>query len=394
MAGTDGTQAAAPVDPTASSDPWQTILESGVAATGIDPAASLENVDDPAPLSVSQESAPLVSEPEGASAPAPDSAGDVEQTAAAPTDAAPAQDTEPDPLAGANPFSFTLDGETRTVDGTYRIPGEGLVVPEDRVAQFEQVFQRAETADRTIRGLTAQAESWDRLTAWPTKDEQGNPVTLTGQQGYEAQRVLLGRALSALQVVADVFGSDETFSRLAKPVLLEDGTAGIVRDPEALAILKERMDHASYRAEQQVRATLTKAMQAPPPPAPTAAEYAKPTIAALMAEHKLALTQADQDFLANQFPQYVTPDGKAVLPAFIDVMKDRAALRAEHQKASEAANAAKTFNDKMQQGRQKPSTPRTAPRPTAPPATPEKKSKAAQWSDVLANAMQELNPAS
>jgi hypothetical protein len=295
-------------------------------------------------------------------------------------------------LAGANPFSFTIDGETRTVDGTYRIPGEGLVVPEDRVAEFEQVFQRAETADQTIRQLTEQAETWNRLTAWPSRDEQGNTVTLTGQQGYEAQRVLLGRALAALQTVADVFGSDEAFSRLAMPVLLEDGTAGIIRNPDTLGLLKERMDNASYRAEQQVRSALSKAMQPPPPPAPAAADYAKPTIAALMKEHTLTLTQADQDFLAAEFPRYVVQDGKAVDPRFIDVMKDRAALRAEHHKATEAANTAKTFNDKMQQGRQKAPAPRTAPRPTTPAAPTERKSKAAQWSDVLANAMQELEP--
>jgi hypothetical protein len=75
----------------------------------------------------------------------------------------------------------------------------------------------------------------------------------------------------------------------------------VVRNPEAIALLRERMENASYRAEQTVRSSLSKAGVAPVPE-PAASDFAKPTIAKLIADHQITgLTPADQAFLAAEF---------------------------------------------------------------------------------------------
>lgn len=395
---TDGASRTTQVDPGQSSS-WDTLLSSGIAETGIDPSVPFES-DDPA-ASTPQSAGSGSSDGAGngsPDAPATVTAGDDGQRAtsdALPSARTPAPSTtddpagDPDPLATAKPFTFTVGDETRTVDGTYRIPGEGLVVPEDKVAHFELMASRAETLDRQNRDLYEQNQQWERLAAWPTKDAQGNAVTLSGREGYEAQRVLLSRSLAALQTIGEALSSDEAFAKLIG-VTGEPGQEVVVRNPDALALLRERVDNAAYRAEQTVRAHLVRAAAPPPPPAPSAAEYAKPTIAALIAQHTITnLTQADQDFLAAEFPRYVTPDGKAVDPRFLDVMKDRASLRAEQIKASTAASTAGKFNGGMTAARGKPAA--TRPAPTAQPtASPAKVGKAAQWDNVLQSALSEI----
>lgn len=369
---------------------WDSLLSSGIAETGVDPSVPFEP-DDPA-AAAPQSTASGTSDGAGdggPDAPAARATGDdgTSTSTQSPSDSTPVSG-DPDPLASAKPFTFTVGDETRTVDGTYRIPGEGLVVPEDKVAHFELMARRAETLDRNNRELYEQNQQWERLAAWPSKDAQGNAVTLTGREGYEAQRVLLSRSLAALQTIGEALASDDAFAKLIG-VTGEPGQEVVVRNPDAIALLKERVDNAAYRAEQTVRAHLTRAAAPPPPAAPSAAEHAKPTIAALIAQHTITnLTQADQDFLAAEFPRYVTPDGKAVDPRFLEVMKDRSSLRAEQIKAASVATTAGKFNTGMHQGRGK--TP--APRPAAPttPVTPAKVGKQEQWQNVFTEAMRDI----
>lgn len=384
MALTDGAGRSSQVDPGNQSTDWDALLNDGVASTGVDPAVPFDASDDPASTTPQSASSGTSDGTDNGSpnAPADVTTGDDGQ-AKTPD---PAADT--DPLATAKPFTYTIDGQERVIEGTFRIPGEGLVIPEDRVQHFELMASRAETLDRQNRELYDSNQKWDRLTAWQTRDEQGNVVTQSGPPAYEAQRVLLGRTIAALKTITDAFATDEAFAELIG-VTGEPGQEMVVRSPKAIALLKERMDNAAYRAEQTVRSSLSKAGVVPTPE-PAASDFAKPTIAKLIADHQITgLTPADQEFLAAEFPRYVVQDGKALDPRFLEVMKDRAGLRAEQIKVTTAATTAGKFNGAMTSGRAPAKALRQA--APAPPATPAAKvGKAAQWDNILQSALSEI----
>jgi hypothetical protein len=72
-----------------------------------------------------------------------------------------------------------------------------------------------------------------------------------------------------------------------------------------------------------------------------------PTIDALVTQHAITgLTPEDKTFLAGQFARYVEGAGQArsVNPLFLEVIKDRAALRAQQGKIAATATTAAASN--------------------------------------------------
>lgn len=420
MAVTDGaprSSSSTQVDPEGRESAWESVLADGISASGIDPSATFEPSDDPA-ASAPQAELPRSSEGAGTSgspaAPIASATGDDGQSArpsgttASPSAVPAAPGSEPDPLAGAEPFTYAVDGQTRTMDGAFRIPGEGLYVPEDKVPQFQLIATQAATLDRQNRELYEQHQQTERLLEWKTRRQDGvnrdgspNYVeqTLTGRDAIEARHVLTARTMASYAVLDQAIRDPKIVEQLFEPRLSDpnDPNSRVVLglSEQGADILRTRIENAAMKAEQSARQYVGRVSAPPPPPEASPADFAPSTVKAIIEEHKVTdLTEKDKQFFESQFPRYVVRDAAGKItgydPELVTVIKDRAALRAEQKQAASAAEAAGKFNGGMNRGR-------VAPRPPAPPvapqkpATPEKVGKAAAWDNVLHDALQEIN---
>lgn len=405
---TDG--ATSPAADPALSDTIAAILAEQTGAEGaVEPADDATPQDD-APA----EQAAPASDPGDAGTPgttAPTTSEPAATTAATGSPAAPASDTtpppsEPDPLDGAEPFTYAVDGQTRQMEGVYRIPGEGLIVPEERVPQFQLLASRAESLERQNRDLYQRTQDLDRLTQWKTAGPDGTEQTLSGREALEAQRVSLARATAALDTVARVFAQAPT------SFLTTDPQGNIVWSREAVQHLLTASQLAEETAEKSVRqsfqALATQAAAPSAPPAPNLADVAPALVQQVITQQQATgLTPEDRAFLAEQLAHYVRPAtaedvrqnpalalGESVLdPRFHALVTRTATLRTESAQAARTTQQAARFNAGQQQGRAgqtpaapPPPTPRTA---SQPPAAPQ--GRQAQWDAVLQTALAELS---
>lgn len=406
---TDGASSAAGDPGSGKAEAWDAVLD-----TAMQDVASESGIDLSAPLPESGSGSgtptpgdPVPTVPQSASessagtpaTPPPTGDGGTDPAApaapAAPPDGTSQPDpTDSDPLAGAQPFTFDVDGQPRTIEGAFRIPGEGLYVPEARVPHFEQLAARAEQLDRSTADFQAKDAEWDRLTAWTFKDAQGQPQTLHGREAIEARVVTTSRLAASLKTISDAISDPQQFAKLVTTTQDQAGNWYVVPDKDALATLMLRVENATIKAEGQARSFVAQAAKAPPPPAPTAESYAAPTIQAIITEQKIVgLTEADVKRFTTDFARYVErgPDGSITgySPRLVELMQERAAERAEQAKIATAATAAGKFNGGMNRGRtQAPA----APKPQLPtPATPtEKVGKAQAWDTVLQSALPDV----
>lgn len=313
-----------------------------------------------------------IAEPAGSTAPAPGTTADA---SAAPTDV--------DPLAGAEPFTYTVDGQTRAMEGAYRLPGDGVYIPEDRVPAFQLIASRAETLDRQNRELYDRSQSLERLGTWQRQtgqDAQGKPIyeTLTGAAGNEALRVSHAELLAQNIAYAALFKNPNQMADLL--VAVRDAAGAVTHfevDPDKYDNFQTRQKLATRDMVDSVRKYVGTLGVAPPPPEPTLAAIAVPTVdATIKALNVTGLTDADRTYLVGQIKQYVrasTPEERqrghgprVVDDSFGDVVKDRAAMRAEILKTATVSGKTDQFNGGMNRGRQG----NAAPRPPAAPPQP------------------------
>lgn len=308
------------------------------------------------------------------SAPRPASTGDdgAPDPLAPPASSGTAETPSPadtDPLAGAVPFTFDVDGTPETIEGAYRLPGDGLYVPEEKVPQFQLLASQARTLDRQNRDLYERSQSLERLTAWQTRDANGATTTLTGQAGLEAQRLVLAEFAAKTNAYEQLLADPAKLAGLITVTQDEQGqVTGFQIDPAALENFQTRVQLDTMRATQSARTHLTRLAAPPPPPVPDVSEHAAPTITKLVADYKITgLQPADHAFLATEFRRYVIagPKGeRQVDPRFLDVVKDRAELRQAQVRAAATSAQSDKFNGGMNRGRQA-----AAPaRPSSPPA--------------------------
>lgn len=331
----------------------------------------------------------------GSPAAAPPTPGD--DGAVPPVAAAPKAD---DPLAGTEPFTY---GEGKTLDGVYRVPGEGLLVPESHVAAFTAVAERAAKADQleqAHRDLSTNHAAFERAASWTVTDEQGKETTLTGLNGLEAMRVAYGQQSAALDTLASIFHPDKSgnYPRLFALLTTEqipDGRGGtverLVPNPDALNNLLTQSELAEMRAEQTARsqlATLTK----PEPQAPTPPNFtveAPKLIASVAKAANLdasVLTPKQRETLTQQLPFHVK-DGKVSME-WQGLAKAMIEERLESKKTAEASEAAGKHNAGMDKGRQ-PS--KVTPKAPVVPATPKpNERKKADWDGPLSGALEEM----
>jgi hypothetical protein len=234
---------------------------------------------------------------------------------------------------------------------------------------------RAETLDRTNRELYDKVQQWERLNAWPGgKNPDGSDRMLTGPEAVFAQRSAFAQTLAANRVLRGIFADPASAAKFASVVPTGEldaenqPTYALVWNTEALESLKLRLENEGIKAQQSAREHLATLSAPPPPPEATIAEIAPITIKQIIKDEKIeGLIAADETFLAGLLERYVqqTPKGRMVDPAFVEVMKDRAALRAEQRRIASTSKTADTFNGGMNKGRQGAAP---AARPPAPPA--------------------------
>lgn len=377
-------------------------------AEGFDPSAPVNSEppqDEPADSAGTNPSV----ESQGAHDPGED--GEPGQEDNASTDAqqsnAPAdpnsQPQEQDPLAGTEPFTFDVDGEQKTLEGVYRVPGEGLLVPEEQVPKFQLMASRAETLERSNRDLYQRSQEYERLTSWKVKGQDGTERFISGAEGLAEQRALLSRSLAGLQLLNDVFEKGSPLSFIAT-----DEQGNITWNPEALATLSVRLENAGIKAEQAARSTLQSLItEASKPKEPDAREVA-PAVVDQYAKALNAgsLTAEDRALLTEMVPRFVrkaTEEDVRENPQFKlgQTIVDKEfgkhvlhynGLRVNSQKVTTANDKATSFNNGQKKGLQsKPKTVNTQKVNT----TPEpKRGKEEAWQKVFEDSMREIGVAS
>ncbi len=302
-----------------------------------------------------------------------------------------------DPYAGTEPFTYEVNGEKKTLEGVYRVPGEGLLVPEDRVQAVQQLFADRDQFDRTARDTQGRVQELERLATWHEQTPDGKTRTLQGRDGLVAMRVQGARMHAAFNTVAAVLRDPQKFASLIGGV---DANNRIVLDQNAIEHLLTESDLAEMKAEQQIRSQMGAFLQQGQQQDALAQQQARgytpeqlqPVIDAAAKAATFdasALTPKDKAFLAQQVSAYLIPGTQTVNPAFVQVIKDRVELRAEASKAAQAAEAAGKHNAGMQRGRQPQRQPATAPvrqPPNTEDAAPKKK---ADWDTPFATFMEE-----
>lgn len=410
---TDGTSSGT-VDPGAGGTSWDSVLSDAVASTGIDTNAPLPS-DPTEPVSTTSQSADPASSagaPQTGSPATPQAGttGDDGKGVAATDPATPAASDTPTDITqieGATPFTYTVDGQSKTIEGAFVLPGDGLYVPEARVPHFQLLASRAETLERQNREVYDSQKALERLTEWKQTGQDGKESVLSGREGVEASRVALGHALAEVRMLREIVDDPMKMAAL----LVHTGEGVFQHDPDRKALLGERLANLKGAVESSIRRQVGQMANAPPPPVPALspaelAERALPTVEAVIANAKLSgLTPDDKQALARLVPRFtitVTPQNASQYPesrlgetvldyqAFLPEVQRSATLRAAAVAATQTSETVGKFNTAMQNGRAPNKTPAPPKKPAAPAAKPEKMGKAEQWSKVFDEAMADV----
>jgi hypothetical protein len=313
--------------------------------------------------------------PAEASAPTPENdtaqegeAADAEHAGAPPADAAtpdpdPTAVSQPsvddDPLKDARAFTYTVDGQERSVEGIKEIPGVGAIVDADflptlqqRLSERDHLFERSQEQHRKYTDL-------ERVTAWPTKDAQGNPQTLTGAPAILEHRVVTARALATLDTLSQAIADPAMAAKLVTYEVIgqyEDGTPQyrLVWNPDGMEMLQLRARNKAIEAANGVRDRFASFSAPPPPPEPTIADIAMPTVDAQVKALNVSVSDEDKQFLASQLERYVRPTtpqekqqgyGNRIVDASFTKLVERTAKQAQTvAKVAESAQSAATQN--------------------------------------------------
>ncbi len=303
------------------------------------------------------------------------------------------------PEIQTEPFTYTVDGEQRQDAAAYRVPGDGLYIPEREVPRYQQMASRAEMGERQVRDLHQQTRQLQELMAWQTPGANGQPgQTLSGIEGLGALRTVLAQTLAERTVVQE-YMSDP--NRLAS-LLAADPEGRVTANPDGLRQFQLAIENAQLRASHAVQSdwakrtgTLSANVRQPSAGSPTVGieqvQQAAPQIVTAVAQQTgRTLDAQTQTFLAQQLPRYVRPAadgerdptgaflraGEPVLDAsFTDLVKRMGAGQKPNASAS-------TFNASQQQARRTAAPARPQSAPVAPP-TPGKPKRFREVIDSL-----------
>lgn len=285
------------------------------------------------------------------------------------------------------------------VEGVYRVPGEGLLVPEASVGAVEQVFQRAARLESEMGALQTRHAETERLSSWKVPgppDAKGNPTftDVSGRDGVIAMRAAAEESGASYQALIDALDVPDL-----RGLLFQHPDGRVTFDESAMESMAIRVALARERASSRTTAAVGE-LSKPPAPKPVewTAETVKPFAPKIIDQalaagqmDKTLLTPADRATLAAQLYRYVAQGTNAVDTAFADLVRHTASARADAKKLAAASDSANRHNAGMERGRQpaKPAGKPAAPPPKTTPAPPVKSK--ADWDGPLAQAMQEMD---
>lgn len=284
--------------------------------------------------------------PADAATPGPDASGTLTPNA------------EDDPLVGASPLSYVVNGESRQFDGIQVLKDNAgaIVTPEAlqlltrRLGERDHLFEKSQADHQRYSDL-------EKLTEWRVKDAQGKETVLAGAEGVRM------RELASAMLRAEVQELRAMFDAPPHRWLAQDEQGNIVWNTDAFKDWQKGLDQSRKIAYHESNSRFGEMARPAPrsaePLTPAAiAERAEPTIAA-GAQHfgVTNLTDADKKTLAEQLPGYVRPATQDdvrqdptltagepfVTNGFWTLMKHLSSVRAEG--AKQAATIAQTTND-------------------------------------------------
>lgn len=350
--------------------------------------------DDSAPETVDTGTPPVAPSPDVAALP-PDTTSPAERPVDLPVPAATDAPVVDDPFKDATPFSYTVDGQSRTFEGIKVLGKDGAWVEPDALERLQRqlgerdhLYERSQSEYRTRQQL-------DAVTSWTVKDAQGHDRTLTGTEGAIELRVAYGKALAENEALVKALTDPAVFQSIVSYQRQADGTVVAAPKMVELRNLLTQVELSEMRTEQSIRSHFTQALQQMSQPqqgTPDVASAAPAIIQQAAGNAIASLTAQDRQFLKAQMATYVratTPAERQQLrgqthivdAAFETLVKDRIAMRAEMARtATTAADAAKQNAARIAAARGgKP--PATA-RPTA-PTQPPVRAQRAQNADAV-----------
>ncbi len=315
----------------------------------------------PAPSSETSNATSTTDQPIAGAPPADQAQSTSTPEAPAPTD---------DPLKDATSLAYTVNGESRTDDRIKVVKDLGAFINPQDVPYLQQRLSERDHLHETSRANYEKLSTLEALTSWPQRDAQNKIVgTLTGREAIEAARIDYGNALARLEAYDSLFADP---ARLASFLTVdqEKGEWGINAEARAqLALAIENRQLKLTPAIRQHLASLGTPKPATPTPGtpgtPGGAEAGRPSVdaaavvtVAMQQGAITGLTPADQTWAASIAPRYVRTAtaedvrqvptltlGEPILePEFLDVLRDRAALRADAAKQVTAASTAAANN--------------------------------------------------
>lgn len=354
------------------------------------------------PDAVSQDGAEVESPPETPEGQGPADSGETDPNA---TSASGTPEPTPEEIQ-AEPFTYTVNGETRTDHGAYRIPGDGVYIPEKEVPRYQQAMSRAETNERQVRDLYHENRRLTELMGWQVTGADGKPQTMAGVDGLGEMRAILAQQIATARTLNDYVSKPELLATLIGGA---DQGGNLILNPDGIRQLKLAVENAQLRVSHATRADWAQRTsgiaRAPQPSTPSQPSFspdavgqqATQAVTAMATQAGLTLSSQASAFLAQQFPRYVraaaegerdaqgvflTPGEPVVDPAFAVLMKREAGRPAAASKTTQATQ----FNAGQQRGRQAAPPRRAAPASSSTPSGPPKR---VRFEDVIEGLMKD-----
>lgn len=384
---------------------WESTLSSALndlSSEGVDLNAPVPADDGaPAPTTTQAET------PSSGNAPSP-ATGDaavVTPPSRTPAKAETAQPQDDDPFKDAKPMAYMVNGESRSLNGTFHLPGEGVYIPEAEVPAFQMLASRADALSTQLDSLTAEQQALNPLLSW-TPPGANQPVS--GRAAIEALHLSRAELMAEVKAYQTMLSDPENLRNFL--VANEDGSLAWNQLGAKNFLLE--LDLTKQRVGSAIRDHFAKfgAQSAPANPAsPSFDARAKGAEIVDLAIKNSAdsptwaahLSPEDKTFLAGIAHRYVRPAtaedvrknpalkvGSPFLEGeFIDLTRERGMKAGEAARAASTAAEANKFNQGMNGGK-KPVAPPKRP-PSQPPATAKKPSKQDQWDGPLSEFLTE-----
>lgn len=270
--------------------------------------------------------------------------------------------TDTDPLNDAKPFTYSFNGEDKSIEGIKVLGESGAIVTPEGLAILAERLADGERFHSTTRQQYEQIQGYEKLSAFHTKDDKGQDVTLNGTEGLLAARMQLVTLGAAYQTATEALRDPQVLASL----LAQNEKGELVLNEQGWKNLVLKSDNAEMKADQTARQYFGNVVKTQPKAESTQVDFAKEAPQAITGAAQAAkvdaklLTDADRKFLEAQFPRYVRPATKADIDwnpklkvgqpiidaSFTQVVKDRVELRSEVVRTAKATQSAADENTK------------------------------------------------